>query len=91
MYAVFSALIFTLLLLWGTVPSDGFLRNPETGGLLHSPFLSGIVAFIFLGAASMGIAYGVGAGTIKNDKEMMKGMAKSMETLSLYIVLVFFA
>lgn len=91
LYAGISALLFMLLLLWGTVPADGFLRDAETGSLLHSPFLSGIVAFIFLGAAVLGIAYGIGAGSIKNDKEIMKGMGKSMESLGIYIVLVFFA
>lgn len=53
--------------------------------------MSGIVAFIFLIAALSGIAYGVGAGTFKSDNDVMKGMAKSMETLGSYIVLVFFA
>ncbi len=67
-----------------------FLRDAETGSLLHSPFMEGIVAIIFITAALMGIAYGVGAGTFKNDSDVMKGMGKSMETLGVYIVLVFF-
>src|SRR5690606_29635322 len=46
---------------------------------------------LFLGAAIVGIAYGVGAKTLKNDSDVMRGMAKSMETLGSYIVLVFFA
>jgi len=90
-YASISAVLFTLILLWGIIPADGFLREAGTGGILHSPFLSGIVAFIFLGAAVLGIAYGIGAGTLKSDKDVMKGMGKSMETLGIYIVLVFFA
>lgn len=90
-YALAASIIFTAFLLWGTVPADGFLRDPQTGDLLRSPFMSGIVAFIFLGGAFTGIAYGVGAGTFKSDKDAIKGMAKSMETLGTYIVLVFFA
>ncbi|MGF1635583.1 MAG: AbgT family transporter, partial [Cyclobacteriaceae bacterium] len=82
---------FTVWILWGLIPSDGFLRNPETGDILKSPFMSGIVALIFLGAATTGIAYGIGARTIKNDSDVMLGMAKAMETLGSYIVLVFFA
>jgi aminobenzoyl-glutamate transport protein len=78
-------------LAWGTVPADGFLRDPETGSLLHSPFLSGIVAFIFLGGTLLAVAYGIGAGTIKNDTDVMKGMGKALETLGTYMVLVFFA
>jgi aminobenzoyl-glutamate transport protein len=81
----------TLWLLWGTVPEDGFLRDPKTGSLLHSPLMSGIVALVFLLSALMGLAYGIAAGTIRNDTAVMKGMAKSMETLGSYLVLVFFA
>jgi aminobenzoyl-glutamate transport protein len=90
-FALVAAIVFSAILLWGTVPSDGFLRDPNTGDLLRSPFMSGIVAFIFLGAAIVGVAYGIGAGTLKNDSDVMKGMGKSMETLGIYIVLVFFA
>jgi len=90
-WALAAAIVFVVLLLLGTVPADGFLRNPETGGLLHSPFLSGIVAFIFLGGSAVGIAYGVGAGTIRSDADVMKGMGGAMSTLGVYMVLVFFA
>ncbi|MDP2238336.1 MAG: AbgT family transporter [Bacteroidales bacterium] len=90
-YALVTAIIFGAILLLGTLPSNGFLRDPSTGSLLHSPFMSGIVAILFISAALMGIAYGIGAGTIKNDSDVMKGMGKSMETMGTYIVLVFFA
>jgi aminobenzoyl-glutamate transport protein len=91
LFATVSGLAFTALILWGTVPADGFLRDSQTGDLLHSPFLSGIVALIFAAGALLGIAYGIGAGTIKNDAQVIKGMSKSMETLGSYLVLVFFA
>lgn len=90
-YATVAAFLFLVFLLAGTVPGDGFLRDPKTGDLLRSPFMQGIVAFIFLGAGITGIAYGVGAKTLKNDSDVMKGMGKAMETLGIYIVLTFFA
>lgn len=90
-YALIAALLFTAFVLGGLIPQDGYLRNPETGDILKSPFMSGIVALLFLGSAVVGIAYGIGAKTVKNDSDVMKGMAKSMETLGSYIVLVFFA
>lgn len=90
-FAVVAFVFSTFILLWGTVPSNGFLRDIQTGSLLHSPFMDGIVSILFLTAAFMGIAYGVGARTIKNDSDVMKSMGKSMETLGIYIVLVFFA
>jgi aminobenzoyl-glutamate transport protein len=91
LYAALAAVFFTLILLWGILPADGFLRDPETGDLLRSPFMSGIVAFIFFGAALLGTAYGIGAGTIRSDSDLVRGMGKAMETLGTYIVLVFFA
>lgn len=90
-YAVITAFALIAIILWGIVPANGFLRDAETGSLLHSPFMDGIVAIIFISAALMGIAYGIGAGTIKSDSDVMKGMGKSMEALGVYIVLVFFA
>jgi aminobenzoyl-glutamate transport protein len=83
--------VLTIILLLGTVPANGFLRNPETGGLLHSPFLSGIVALVFIFFGGCGIAYGIGAGTYKSDADVVDGMSKSMKTLGLYMVLIFFA
>ena len=73
------------------LPGGGFMRDPVTGSALRSPFMKSIVAFIFLGAGLAGIAYGIGAKSIRNDADVMKGMSKSMETLGSYIVLVFFA
>jgi len=90
-YALVAAVLFTAFVLGGLIPANGYLRNPETGDILHSPFMSGIVALVFFSAAICGIAYGIGAKTVKNDSDVMKGMAKSMETLGSYIVLVFFA
>jgi len=90
-FALIATLFFVAFLLGGLLPANGYLRDPKTGDILHSPFMSGIVALLFLGAAAMGIAYGLGARTIRNDADVMKGMAKSMETLGAYIVLVFFA
>jgi aminobenzoyl-glutamate transport protein len=90
-YTGFVMLIFTVIILLGLIPDGGFLRDPKTNGILKSPFLSGIVSFIFLGGVVAGLAYGIGAKTIKSDVDVIRGMNKSMETLGSYIVLVFFA
>ncbi|MEK6511763.1 AbgT family transporter [Myroides odoratimimus] len=89
-YASITGLLFTAFILGGLIPENGYLRGTD-GGILKSPFMSGIVALLFIGAALAGIAYGIGAKTIKNDTDVMKGMSKAMETLGSYIVLVFFA
>jgi aminobenzoyl-glutamate transport protein len=90
-WALIASVLFAAVLLWGTVPADGFLRDAQTGGLLRSPFMSGIVAFIFLGGVVVGGAYGFGSGTFKTDSDVMNGMGKSLSTLGTYLVLVFFA
>ena len=89
--ALGAAMAIAALLLWGIVPEDGFLRDPQTGGVLHSPFMSGIVALIFFAGVGLGLAYGLAAGTILSDSDVVKAMAKAMETLGVYLVLVFFA
>nr|MEE4266552.1 AbgT family transporter [Candidatus Krumholzibacteria bacterium] len=79
------------VILWGLLPEGGFLRDPVTGDILHSPFMHGIVTVIFLGGFLAGIAYGFGAGTFKNDGDVVTGMKEAMETMGLFMVLVFFA
>jgi aminobenzoyl-glutamate transport protein len=90
-WAAVAAAIFAVVLLWGTVPEHGFMRDPQTHGILRSPFMSGIVALIFAAGFLTGLAYGLGAGTIRSDGDVVKAMGKSMETLGVYLVLVFFA
>ncbi len=91
LWAALTAALITAIILWGLLPAHGFLREPTSGSVLKSPFIKGIVAFIFFTAALCGIAYGVGARVFRSDADVIKGMAKSMETLGAYIVLVFFA
>ena len=90
-FAAGAGLLLTALLLWGTVPADGFLRDPQTGSLLRSPFMSGIVALIFFAGLVLGLGYGIGARTVRSDSDVVKAMGKAMETLGVYLVLVFFA
>lgn len=90
-YALISSLALTAIVLIGLIPESGFLREVGTGSVLRSPFMRGIVAFIFISASIAGIAYGVGAKTIRSDTDVMNGMGKAMSTLGIYMVLVFFA
>jgi aminobenzoyl-glutamate transport protein len=90
-YALLTGLAITVVLLAGTVPATGFLRDPETHELLHSPFMSGIVTLLFLSGVALGLAYGIGARTVRNDEDLVRGMSKAMETLGGYMVQGFFA
>ncbi|WP_339611128.1 AbgT family transporter [uncultured Planktosalinus sp.] len=87
----FTVLIIIALLALTIVPENGVLRNPETGEILNSPFLRGIVSFIFLFFLIPGFVYGRITGSMKDDKGIIDGMANAMSTLGLYIVIVFFA
>lgn len=90
-YAGLSVLVLIILLSLTIIPENGVLRNPETGEILNSPFLRGIVSFIFVFFLIPGFVYGRVTGSMKDDKGIIEGMANSMSTLGLYIVIVFFA
>ena len=95
-FAGVATALLVALLVWSMLPSSslpgaGFLRNPADGDLLNSPLLSGVVAIIFIFGVVPGIAYGIGAGTIRSDADVIRGMSASMTTLGGYLVLVFFA
>ncbi len=84
-------LALAILLALSIVPEWGILRNPETGGVPDSPFLKGIVVFIFVTFAIPGFVYGKIVGTMQTDRDVINAMSKSIGAMGLYIVLVFFA
>lgn len=95
--ATISITVLMAVVLIGLIPENGFLRNPidpnnpGNSDVLKSPFFKGIVAFIFISSGLAGIVYGISAKTIKSDSDVMEGMGKTMSTMGIYIVLVFFA
>ncbi|KID35353.1 AbgT family transporter [Pseudoalteromonas flavipulchra] len=90
-WAGVSLLVVSILLALTIVPEDGILRHPVTGEVAGSPFLKGIVVFIFVTFAIPGFVYGRVVGTMKNDRDIIDAMSKSMSSMGMYIVLVFFA
>ena len=90
-YAGIALLVMSGLLALTIVPSDGILRHPDTGLVAGSPFLKGIVVFIFITFAIPGFVYGRVVGTMRNDRDVIDAMSKSMSSMGMYIVLVFFA
>ncbi len=73
------------------IPENGLLRDPETGDVLKSPFFSGIITLMLLIFFVPGLIYGYITGTLRNDKQVMAAIGKSMSSMGGYIVLVFFA
>ncbi len=86
-----AALLLGAVLALTVVPEWGPLRHPETGEVAGSPFLKGIVVFIFVCFAIPGLIYGKVVGTMKKDTDVINAMSHSMSTMGMYIVLVFFA
>ncbi len=90
-WAGIGTLVFVALMAWTIIPENGLLRDPVTGGILQSPFFSGIVVGLLLLFFVPGIIYGIIVKTIKNDKDVINHMSNSMKGMGGYIVLVFFA
>lgn len=94
-FASIALIVFLLLMTYLVIPMDfiPFASNGALGGddILNSPFMNSIVIVIALLFLLPGIAYGVGAGTVKKSDTVINLMAKSMASMSGYIVLVFFA
>ncbi|WP_338590689.1 AbgT family transporter [Shewanella khirikhana] len=86
-----AALVLGAILALTVVPEGAPLRHPDTGLVAGSPFLKGIVVFIFVCFAIPGLVYGKVVGTMKKDTDVINAMSHSMSTMGMYIVLVFFA
>lgn len=90
-WAGISLVILIILLILTVLPENGIFRNPNTGEVLHSPFFDGIITGTLIFFLVPGLVYGLVVKSIKNDKDFMKHIIKSMGTMATYIVLVFFA
>lgn len=86
-----ATLGLTALILWGTITEHGFLLDPKNPTLLGSYFIRGLIFFIFLYGLVAGLAYGIGARTLRNDNDVIRGMDSSIATMASYIVMAFFA
>ncbi len=90
-WALVSIIILGIIAAITIVPESGVLRDPVTKSALKSPFLKGIITWIFIFFFIPSIVFGKIVGTIKNDKDVIQGMTHAMERLGMYMVLVFFA
>lgn len=84
---IFS-ILYILLLCVLVIPKNGLLRG-EDGSIINGPFITGLVSILILYFIFVGIVYGIKAGTLKSSSEVPAMMAKSLESMTGYIVLVF--
>ena len=83
-----SLLAFAAVMLFLTVPENGLLR---VEGTLDDFTHYGLVPSIMLFFLIPGLVFGMASGSVKNDKDVVKFMSKSMSTMGGYLVLSFFA
>lgn len=91
-------LLFALLALGGvvlvlallTLPPSAPLRNPETGAILgDSPFMSSLVFLIMLVFLATGVAYGLGARTVRSMEQVLDAITKTFADLAGLLFLFF--
>lgn len=85
----YAALAFVAVLLLLVVPQGAILRNPQTGGILGSPLMKGIVPLLFLFLLTLGLTFGIKSGTIKSADDVIKKMGEAMKGLSGFMVMAF--
>ncbi|MCF6466127.1 AbgT family transporter [Clostridium sp. Cult2] len=77
-YTGIAAIVFILIVLALTIPSNGLFRNDDGGLLPKSPLLSSIVSILFFFFFTLAIAYGKGSGSIENMEDVPKYMQKGV-------------
>ncbi|MCO5218502.1 MAG: AbgT family transporter [Thermomicrobiales bacterium] len=81
-YSLFGLLGTTALIVLLTAPSGAPLRDPVTGDILGTtPFMDSLLFIIALFFLVCGIAFGVGAGTIKKADDVIGMIGKTFNTL----------
>jgi aminobenzoyl-glutamate transport protein len=86
LWGFLGAMAFVLAL---TLPPGAPLRNPEKGSIIgNSPFMGSLIVSISLVFLVCGIAYGRAAGTLKDSKEIIGAMQKSVGSLAGLILLL---
>lgn len=90
-WAGITVLVYAAVMALLTVLPGGLLRDPQTHSLLNSPFMDGIIFFMMLLFLLPGLAYGIGAGTLKNSRDAVALVNKSISGLAGFMVLIFFA
>ncbi|WP_130805478.1 AbgT family transporter [Senegalia massiliensis] len=83
-----SIVVFGAIMLYLTVPANGMLR---VDGSLDAFTHDGLVPAIMLFFLIPGLTFGMVSGSVKNDKDVVKFMSKSMASMGGYLVLAFFA
>ncbi len=88
--ATIAGLIYVAVIVGVILIPNSPLTNEE-GGIVPSPFLSGIVPIILLFFIVVGVVYGVTVKKIENTRSIGFLMGEAMKDMSAFIVLIFAA
>lgn len=87
-FAGVSLVVFIVTMIILTVPKNGLLRvNEDINGFINNGLVPTIMFFFLI----PGLFYGIGAKTIKNDKDVAKLIGQSLGTMGGYLALSFVA
>jgi len=85
-WGLLAVIVFFAIL---TVPPGAPLRNPETGAIIgNSPLMNGLIVAITVLFFVMGLAYGIGARTMKSATDVINAMIKTIAGLAGLIFLL---
>lgn len=90
LFAVCTGFLFFTVIVLATFSPWGFLRG-ITGGMTRSPFIMGALFLLSLGIGLMGMVFGFTSGRYRTDSDVVKGLSQTVSSLSVYLVIVFFA
>lgn len=92
---VFAGLaVLAMIALWTVltlIPGSPFVDLEAEAGQEYNPLYRSLIAFFAVLFFLAGGAYGVGAGTVKTHRDMVRMMVEGIQQLAPYIVLAFFA
>ncbi|MGI6704479.1 MAG: AbgT family transporter [Clostridia bacterium] len=86
-FAGIALIIFLVIMLALTVPSNAFFRAEDGTLVPSSPLIDSVVAVLFIAFVVVGSAYGVGSGAIKKQSDIPKFMGNGLKgSISFFVV-----
>lgn len=91
-FAGIAVLILVGLVVLGTVPADGMLRDPETGSAIVSsaPLMRSLPLLIALVFFIPGVVFGLKSEKFKDFTDIATALGEAMSDMGPYIALIFF-
>lgn len=81
-----AALLYIAAIALMTLPHGAILRDPQTDGLMESPFMSSIILIVSGMFFFPGLAFGYTSGSLKNHKDVVRCLTNTYASLAGYIL-----